>query len=107
MGKYRDDNFEFTVRDATTIDLARQQFQEKEQGAVVDAVSEGGWAALAHLAVGDRLLAVDGRPTPNVSSVEEIMAQVAEDKPQAVVFRVRRGIHTLYIELKPKWPDGS
>jgi serine protease Do len=107
MDKYRDDNFEFTVRDATTIDLARQQFQEKEQGAVVDAVSEGGWAALAHLAVGDRLLAVDGRPTPNVSSVEEIMARIAEDKPQAVVFRVRRGIHTLYIELKPKWPDGS
>ncbi len=106
MDKYRDDNFEFTVRDATTIDFARQQFQEEEQAAVVDAVSEGSWAALAHLAVGDRLLAVDGRPTPNVSSVEEIMARIAEDKPQAVVFRVRRGIHTLYIELKPKWSDG-
>ena len=34
------------------------------------------------------------------------MARIAEDKPQAVVFRVRRGIHTLYIELKPKWSDG-
>jgi serine protease Do len=106
MDKYRDDNFEFTVRDATTIDFARQQFQEEEQAAVIDAVSEGSWAALAHLAVGDRLLAVDGHPTPDVSSVEEIMARIAEDRPQAVVFRVRRGIHTLYIELKPKWSDG-
>jgi len=107
MQKYRDDNFEFTVRDVTLVDFARQQWQEQEQGPVVEAVSEGGWAALGHLAVGDLLLAVAEHPTPDVASAKQIMTQIAAEKPKTVVLRVRRGIHTLYIELNPKWPDAG
>jgi serine protease Do len=107
MEKYRDDNFEFTVRDVTLVDFARQQWQEQQQGPVVEGVSEGGWAALAHLAVGDLLLAIDGSPTPGAASVKETMTRIAAAKPKAVVFRVRRGIHTLYVELNPKWPDAG
>jgi len=105
MAKYRDDSFEFTVRDVTLADLARQRWQERQQGPLIQAVSEGSWAALGHLSVGDYLLAVDGRPTPDVAAVEEAMARIVDHRPAAVVFRVRRGIHILFIELRPKWPD--
>ncbi len=107
MREYRDDNFEFTVRDITLLDLAREQFQEPRHGPVVEAVSEGGWAALGHLAVGDLLLAAADHPTPDVASVERIMTQIAAERPKTVVLRVRRGIHTLYLELNPKWPDAG
>jgi serine protease Do len=104
MTKYRDDLFEFSVRDVTLTDQAREHWQEKEYGPLVQIVSEGGWAALGHLAVGDVVLAVDGRRTPDVVSLEEIMKEVGAEKPEVLVLEVRRGIHTLYIELKPKWP---
>jgi len=103
MTKYRDDLFEFSVRDVTLTDRARERWQEKEYGPLVQIVSEGGWAALGHLAVGDVVLAVDGRRTPDVASLEQIMKEVGAEKPEALVLKVRRGIHTLYIELKPKW----
>jgi len=106
MRKYRDDTFEFSVRDVTFTDRARERWQEEQQGPLVEAVSEGGWAALSHLAVGDLILDVDGSRTPDVPSLERIMQEVGAAKPDAVVLKVRRGIHTLYIELRPKWSAG-
>ncbi len=103
MRTYRDDNFELTVRDVASEDRVRQQLPTGEQGVLVESVSEGGWAALAHLAVGDLILAVDGRPMLTVDALTERMKQVASEKPDSVVFRVRRGIHTIYVELEPKW----
>ena len=34
-----------------------------EKGVLVEAVREGGWAALAHLGDGDVILAIDGEPS--------------------------------------------
>jgi serine protease Do len=105
--KYRDNNFEFTVRDLVFTDRARQRWKEQEGGTLVDTVGEGGWAALGHLAVDDMVIEVDGQPTPDVGSLEERMKGIAAARPKAVVFRVRRGIHHLFIELKPKWPGAG
>jgi hypothetical protein len=33
------------------------------------------------------------------------MHKLAEEKPKSVVFKVLRGIHTLFIELEPKWDN--
>ncbi len=105
MKTYRNDNFEFTVRDVAAEDRVERQLPADEQGVLVESVSEGGWAALAHLAVGDLALAVDGRPTPSLDALAERMKQVAAEKPDSVVLRVRRGIHTIFVELQPKWTD--
>jgi serine protease Do len=105
MKTYRDDNFEFTVRDVAAEDRVRQQLPKNEQGVLVESVSEGGWAALAHLAVGDMVLKVDGRPTPTADALGERMKQVAAEKPDSVVLQIRRGIHTIYVDLEPKWSD--
>ena len=107
MKTYRDDTFEFMVRDVAAEDRVRQQLPKDEQGVLVESASEGGWAALAHLAVGDLLLKVDGQPVPTVDVFAERMKQVPAAKPDAVVLQVRRGIHLMYVDLEPKWTDAA
>ncbi len=103
MKSYRDDTFEFLARDVAAEDRVRQQLKPEDQGVLIESVSEGGWAALAHLAVGDLVFEVDGQSTPTIADFEPKLRQVATVKPDSIVFRVRRGIHTLLIELAPKW----
>jgi len=107
MKTYRDDSFEFMVRDVADEDRFRQQLPKEEQGVLVESVSEGGWAALAHLAVADLVLKLDGEPVPRVDAFAERMKQVAAEKPESVVLYLRRGIHTMYVELQPKWVDAA
>jgi len=106
MKKYRDDRFEFTVRDVAFLDRAREKWAAVTEGVLVQEVDEGGWAALGQLAVGDLIQEVDGRPVTDVDSVEKIMEEIAKAKPEYVVIRVLRRIHTIYIELEPDWEDG-
>jgi serine protease Do len=103
MKKFEDANFEFRVRDVASADRLQERLPENEPGVIVDAVREGGWAALGHLAEGDFLMAIDGAPVPDVESVQKIMAAIAEAKPTAVVFQVRRGIRTFFVELQTSW----
>ena len=103
MKKYEDPNFEFRVRDISVADQAEKSWTEGQTGVLVEAVREGGWAALGHLADGDLLLAVDGTPVATVEAVQKIMERIAEKKPEAVVLKVRRGIRTLFVELQSTW----
>jgi S1-C subfamily serine protease len=67
------------------------------------AVDPAGWAALAHLAVGDLLISVGGTAVSDAASLEAAMKKLAAEKPKHVVFFVRRGIHTMYLEIEPDW----
>ncbi len=103
MAKYRDENFEFTVRDVTFFDKAQEKWEEKQKGVLVDQVKPGGWAALGNLDAGDLILAVDGTHIADVEAMEQAMESINQTKPAVVVFKVLRGIHTFFIELEPKW----
>lgn len=103
MKKYRDDNFEFTVRDVTFFDKASEQWKEEQRGALVDQVKPGGWAALGQLNPSDLIVEVDGKEIPDVGTMQAAMKALAEAQAKVAVFKVLRGIHTLYIELEPKW----
>lgn len=103
--EYRDDKFEFTVRDMTFLDKVQQEWEQSRGGVLVKEVSEGGWAALAHLAVGDIIIKVDEKFVQDVASFEKIMKNIIQKKPKYVVFQVQRGIHNLYIELEPSWEE--
>jgi len=105
MKKYEDPNFEFRVRDITAIDELERAWPGGERGVLVEAVREGGWAALGHLADGDLLLEIDGAAVPDVETVQKRMQSIADTKPSAVVLRVRRGIRTLFVELQSGWRD--
>lgn len=107
MKKYEDPNFEFRVRDVSAADHTERLLPENQAGVLVEAVSEGGWAALAHLADGDLLLEIDGAPVPNVEAVQARMQRIAAAKPAVVVLKVQRGIRTLFVELQSGWPAAA
>jgi serine protease Do len=103
MKKYDDPNFEFRVRDIAASDRLSARIPVDQSGVFVDAVREGGWAALGHLADGDVLLAIDGEAVADVEAVQKKMARVAEVKPRSLVLKVRRGIRTFFVELETGW----
>lgn len=100
MKKYEDPNFEFRARDVAEMDRAEQVVPAGETGVLVEAVREGGWAALAHLADGDIILAVDGAPVADVAALQQKMERIAAAKPASVVMHVRRGFRTFFVEMQ-------
>jgi serine protease Do len=103
MKKHQDEIFEFTVRDITFFDRAVEQWEEGQIGVLVEQVKPGGWAALGQLAVSDLIIAIDGESMDHVDKVKEKMKSVIESAPTSVVFKVKRGIRILFLELEPKW----
>jgi serine protease Do len=103
MKKYEDPSFEFRVRDMAAADRVSSRLPADQSGVLVDAVREGGWAALGHLADGDVLLTIDGEAVADVEAVQRKMARVTEARPRSVVFKVRRGIRTFFVELETGW----
>jgi serine protease Do len=105
--EYRDRSFEFAVRDLTALDRLHGSMERAQAGALVTRVEGGGWAALAHLAVGDVVLAVDGERVVDAGALGARMRRLAAARPPRVVFFVLRGVQTLFVELEPAWPAAA
>jgi serine protease Do len=103
LAEYRDPHFEFTARDLTFQDRVQQKLAGTVQGALIAGVENGGWAALAQLSVGDIVQSVDGLMVNDAASLQTRMSAIHEKKPTRVVFFVRRGVQTLFVELEPDW----
>lgn len=103
MKKYRDDNFEFTVRDIAFVDRVNQMWTQEQTGVLVEIVSNGSWAGLANLLTGDLITEVDNNYMENVIAFEKTMEDIAKKTPKNVVMKVMRGIHTLFVEMEPDW----
>jgi serine protease Do len=103
MKKYRNEDFEFTVRNVAFFDRAEQDWSPDQGGALVEEVKSGSWAELAALYIDDLIIEVDGQPVTDVDSLKKIMEEIAEARKPAVVMKVVRGIHTAYLEFEPAW----
>ena len=103
MKKYRNEDFEFTARDVSFFDAAEEQWNSDQRGALVEDVKPGSWAELGSLYVGDLILEVEGQPVETVDALRQKLEQIATEKKNAVIVKVIRGIHTLYLELEPNW----
>ena len=101
--RHEDDEFEFVVRDIAFSDKTDGKVEEGESGVCVESVSEGSWAALAGLRTGDVIAEIGGKKLNNLADLKAAMTDVEKNKPEAVVFKVTRGIHTLFLEAKPGW----
>jgi S1-C subfamily serine protease len=66
-------------------------------------VTVRGWAALGNLLGGDVILGIDGEPIGNVDELRQRMEQIESRRPASVVFEIKRGIRTMFIELQPAW----
>lgn len=107
MKKYEDTSFEFMARDITFFDRAEERWAESQQGVLIHEVKSGGWAALGLLSEGDFLMEVAGDPIANVDALKAKMEQIAQEMPKAVVFKVLRGIHTMFLEIEPRWESAQ
>lgn len=107
MKRYRDTAFEFTARDITFFDKAEKQWDDQMRGVLVEEIESGGWAAVADLQTGDLILEVAGRPVPDVETLERVMNELAESRPDAVVLKVLQGIRTAFLEVEPTWDDAE
>ncbi|HOD48440.1 MAG TPA: PDZ domain-containing protein [Candidatus Hydrogenedentes bacterium] len=107
MKKYRDDNFEFTVRDITFFDRAREEWEESKTGVLVEEIKSGSWAALGMLGVSDLIAEVNGEKVVDVEWFEQRMKSIADEKPKTIIFKVQRGIYTLFLQFEPQWESGG
>jgi len=102
MKRYEDTIFEFKVRDIADEDREDPTLGGAS-GVLVESVAARGWAALGRLNGGDVILALDGKPVKDIEDFQARMTDIQARKPAAVVFEVRRGIRTMFIEIQPAW----
>ena len=100
---YKDERFEFTARELSLNEAVNARLGSPEDGVRIATVQSAGWAALAGVAGGDILLAIDGKPVKSIAQLKQTMKAMADQKPRRVVFYIKRGIYTQYFELEPKW----
>ncbi len=75
-------------------------------GVLIETLEPAGWAALAQVEPGDLLISIDGKPTPDVTTVRTLLEDAHQRQAKRVVFFVRRGIHSMFLQLEPSW-DGE
>ncbi len=102
---YEDVTLEFRARDISYLDRVKRRWSKEEAGALVSQVDTGGWAAVGGLRAEDLIMSVDGKPVRTVQELEALLKPVKEKKPHHLTFFVKRGVHTLFLELQPTWGD--
>ena len=102
---YKEETFEFTVRELSFGDRVNQRLEEKEPGLMIENVEPAGWASLAGLRQGDLILKINEKTMSKVDFFEKEMDQMIKVKSKRIVFFVKRGIHTLFLELEPDWDN--
>ena len=107
LPKLKDKTFEFTVREIAFSDRVRERLDNNSSGLIVENVEPAGWAALAGLQQGDLLLEVEGKSLGSVLQFNKILQKLILDKAQSITVFVRRGIHTLFLELQPDWDNSE
>ncbi|MEY3895651.1 MAG: hypothetical protein RLZZ214_1170 [Verrucomicrobiota bacterium] len=97
------ETLEFNSRDLGQSDRVSEKLPEDFKGVLITAVAPAGWAALGGLSAGDILVSLDGKPVDSIETLKPILADLEKNRRSPVVFFVRRGIATHYIELEPTW----
>jgi serine protease Do len=105
LRKFEDAKFEFTARDLGYHDKIDEAEPEKLTGVLVTEVKIGGWAGLAGLKNADIIQAIDGAPIGDVATLEAALKRINAEHPKYVTLRVRRDIHTRFVQFEPTWKN--
>ncbi|MCY3024142.1 MAG: PDZ domain-containing protein [Planctomycetota bacterium] len=100
---YEDLAFEFKARDITQDDRVKRKLPDTETGALLTQVDMGGWAAVGGLKGDDIVQSLNGQKIASLADLEKAMNDVKAQHPKHVVFFVKRGIITSFVEVFPVW----
>ncbi len=100
---YKDDTFEFSVRDLSMDQRHQAELSAEAKGVYVETVAPGGWTSLAGLRPGDILLAMDGKEVADVADLKARLKAFLETKPRRTVLHIKRGIRQQFLEVEPRW----
>jgi serine protease Do len=100
---YEDNALEFKARDISFMDRVKNSWKKDETGVLVTQTDAGGWAAVGGLRSDDLILSVDSKPVAEIKDLEPLLVSVREKQPRAITLFVKRGSHTLYLQLEPRW----
>jgi len=103
LAELKDEQFQFKARDLSFDDRTDEHLSKDEKGVRIVAVERAGWAALAGMGTGDMLLSIAGKPVENIAALKSMLAQLRDTKPRRVAFFIRRGVHTKFLEVEPRW----
>lgn len=101
--KYEDELFDFVARDIAFQDRSQRLITESDKGVLVESVAEGSWAAVGRLSAGDIITELNGQSVSTLDEFKKAMKAARESRPKVLVMKVRRGIHTMFVEIKPDW----
>jgi serine protease Do len=103
--EYKDELFEFTARQISTTqrEKTKERFGEELSGVSVLKIEPNGWAALGGLVTDDIILAIDGAEVDGIDTLKQKLQSFRDAKPRRVVFQVRRGARTHFLEIEPQW----
>ena len=91
------------MRELSFGDRVSIRLKNDHPGLIIHNVEPAGWASLAGLRQGDLLLMINGTDQSKVKAFEKKMEEMIKNKAKRIIFFVRRGIHTLFLELEPDW----
>jgi len=104
LRNYEDIVLEFKARDIAFLDRIQHRWKKDEAGVLVTETDQGGWAFVGGLRAEDLIQVVDGQRVSEVRELEAALAAAHQQQPKQIAFLVRRGVHTFFVELEPKWP---
>ncbi len=95
--------FGLTVREITTDVRIALNLSEDVEGVIVRRVRSGSAAALGGIRPGFVVLALGGRPTPNLQAFTAAVEAEKQAKNTEVTFFCRIGGNTAFFRLQPRW----
>ena len=105
LPKVKEKTFEFTVRELSFADRVNARVDQEHPGLMVENVEPAGWASLAGLRQGDLLLEIDGETQLSIEQFQNTLQKLISSQSKQVILFVKRGIHTLFLELEPDWDE--
>ena len=93
------------IRTALDANEAFVSFYFGREASFVWAVAKEGPIGFARLPlnVGDIVLEVSGQPIRDVAALAARMTALRAEEPASVVFLVRRGVRTTFLQVRPSW----
>ncbi len=101
--KAKQKELEFAVRDIMALDRMEHEWSRDQKGVIVTEVTQGGWCAVAGLAVEDVILSINSTPVNDIGQFNKAMETLFKQRPEIIQIFVKRGPITHFIFVEPDW----